>query len=116
MGFLYEARRVYCVPDDIPASVELTEQLLERFGVQAAAEETEAVPPCAVRWHGGLQWHCPGCGVRLQEGLHCGHCGERLQDLQWTLMELHPHRGSWPPSGSGRAGIQMTARSISLRM
>ncbi len=83
----------YCMPGDMWMSVNLTEQLLERYGAQETADEPEAMPPYSVRWHGRRQYYCPGCGVQLQEGLTCGRCGKSLRDLFMTLVELHPHRG-----------------------
>jgi hypothetical protein len=85
----------YCVPGDMWTSANLTEMLLERFGEQKPVDEPEAVPPYAVTWQGRRQWYCPGCGVRLKDGFECGHCGKSLQDMWWTLVELHPHRGEW---------------------
>jgi uncharacterized paraquat-inducible protein A len=96
----------YCVPGDMPTSVNLTERLLERFGTQAPAEDPDATPPYLVRWQGGRrQWYCPGCGVHLHDDLRCGRCGRcgnSLHDLQHALIELHPHRGEWPPEREQR--------------
>jgi hypothetical protein len=90
----YMKREVfYCVPGEMEMSVNLTERLLERFGAQEPADEPEAMPPYSVKWQGRFQYYCPGCGVRLQEGLACGRCGKSLRDLLMTLVELHPHRG-----------------------
>jgi len=78
-------------------SVHLTERLLERYGAQAPADEPDAAPPYSVWWQGRRQYYCPGCGVRLLEGLVCGRCGKNLRDLLRTLVELHPHREEMAP-------------------
>jgi hypothetical protein len=83
----------HCAPGEMPTSVHLTEQLLERFGAQTPVEEPKVVPPYPIGWQGRFQWYCPGCGVRLHEGLKCGRCGQSLQDLHRMLVELHPHLG-----------------------
>jgi hypothetical protein len=87
----------YCTPGDMWMSVNLTERLLERYGAQEPADEPEATPPYSVWWQGSRQYYCPGCGVRLQEGLICGRCGKSLRDLLRTLVELHPHEGERTP-------------------
>ncbi len=79
----------YCPPGDMWMSVNLTERLLERYGVQEPAD--------SVWWQGRRQYYCPGCGVRLQEGLICSRCGKSLRDLHRTLVELHPHEGGPTP-------------------
>lgn len=87
----------YCTPGDMWMSVNLTEQLLERYGAQAVADEPEAAPPYSVWWQSRRQYRCPGCGVRLHDDLTCGRCGKSLRDLLRTLVELHPHRGEMAP-------------------
>ena len=77
-------------------SVNLTQTLLDRFGVQESGGEPEVVPPHRAQLHSRLPWYCPGCGVRLHEDLTCGRCGKDLQDLLYTLVELHPHLGETP--------------------
>lgn len=37
------------------------------------------------------RWFCPGCGVKLRQDMTCGRCGQTIQDLLWSLVELHPH-------------------------
>ena len=87
----------YCTPGDMWMSVNLTEQLLERYGAQAAADEPEFAHPYSVWWQGRRQYHCPGCGVRLHDDFTCGRCGKSLRGLLRTLVELHPHRGEMAP-------------------
>ena len=37
------------------------------------------------------RWFCPGCGVPLGQEMRCPKCEQSIEDLLYTLVELHPH-------------------------
>ena len=52
----------------------------------------------AMRTANTRPWFCPGCGVMLDANMVCPHCQVSLKDLQFQLVELHPHKepdGTW---------------------
>ena len=78
-----------CAVGDMSLSQKLEEILTQRYSAGS-----ESVLPATVydrQIHGGLNWFCPGCGIRLNEELHCESCRKHIRDSVRTLVELHPH-------------------------
>lgn len=89
-----------CVPGDMPMSANVTDKLMQRFGPPSSADTPQSpLPAYSALLHGGCQWYCPGCGIRLNDHLECTRCGHHLRDLMFILVELHPHRGEIPSRG-----------------
>jgi len=70
----------------MPLSQHLHDLLTQRYGSGIPS------PRQGVRSIERDRWCCPGCGVRLNEDLLCPECCRSLKDLQYELVELHPHK------------------------
>ena len=81
-----------CVPGKMSLSRDVARRLTERY----ASHEPSAMrgsTPFATN-----PWYCPGCGVALDADLLCPRCHLSLKDLQYPLIEFHPHQsqdGEW---------------------
>jgi uncharacterized Zn finger protein (UPF0148 family) len=82
-----------CVAGEMGLSRSVEQRLIDRYGQHVPS--TDRTP----RSTNPRPWFCPGCGVMLDADMVCPHCQMSLKDLEFQLVELHPHKG---PDGTWR--------------
>jgi hypothetical protein len=75
-----------CLRGKMPLSARVAAVLQERFGNHVPSPRHSVVTPIAGAFY------CPGCGIPLNDQMHCPECQLSIADLRFDLTELHPHK------------------------
>ena len=75
-----------CIAGDMGLSRNVENILIERYGSHTPSPTKNKEEP------GRFPWFCPGCGVLLNSEMVCPECHISLKDLQFQLVEIHPHK------------------------
>ena len=82
-----------CVAGEMVLSRSVERVLIDRYGGNHVPSTD--LTPSSKDLH---PWFCPGCGVVLNAKIVCPRCQMSLKDLQFQLVEIHPHKmpdGTW---------------------
>jgi transposase len=82
-----------CLRGEMGLSLKVEHVLTERYGKHLPSPNRGVVSTTDP-----YPYYCPGCGVLLDAQMHCPECHLSLKDLQYEIVELHPHRrpaGGW---------------------
>ena len=83
-----------CLRGKMELSQNMAKDLYAAF-VERSVEPPEFTFTAESGYRFGGVWHCPGCGVRMQEessgAVRCPQCLRNLGKYIRQLVELHPH-------------------------
>jgi uncharacterized Zn finger protein (UPF0148 family) len=83
---LLQGGELTCPRGQMGLSKQVARVLTDRYGAHAPSPNRDVT---AMARRG---WYCPGCGVLLDGRMVCPECRQSLKDLEYSLVEFHPHQ------------------------